>query len=179
MVTRQYDVMVAYRTGEEIICLTLVGELYHLLGTTEVGLSLTPHQLSLGDKAARKVTRYLEDCDGPLLHISSDTHSYARLEMGVELVAFHHIKWNGTMCKQHLARLRIDGGGIRLESADTQRRLDYHHRQHGWHIALTACHDTLAVQTGKCHAASIVNSRQQVEAAKRETLQAVFVDNTP
>ena len=76
MVTRQYDVVVAYWTGEEIICLTLIGELYHLLGTTEVRLRLVPHQLSLGDKAAREVARHLEDSDGTLLHIAANAHTY-------------------------------------------------------------------------------------------------------
>ena len=42
MVTRQDDVVVTYGMGEEIIGLMLVGELYHLLGSTEVGLGLTP-----------------------------------------------------------------------------------------------------------------------------------------
>ena len=41
MVTRQDDVVVSYRTGEEIVGLMFVGELYHLLGATEVGLGLT------------------------------------------------------------------------------------------------------------------------------------------
>ena len=43
VVTRQDDVVVTYRTGKEILRLTFVGKLYHLLGTTEVGLGLAPH----------------------------------------------------------------------------------------------------------------------------------------
>jgi hypothetical protein len=42
MVARQDNVMVAYRTGEKIICLTLVGKLYHLLSTAEFWLGFTP-----------------------------------------------------------------------------------------------------------------------------------------
>ena len=108
MVTRQYDVVVAYWTSEEIICLTLVGELYHLLGTTEVWLCLVSHQLSLCNEAARKVTTHLEDCDGPLFHISANAHTDARFEVSVELIAFHHIKRYSAVGEQHLARLWVD-----------------------------------------------------------------------
>ena len=55
MVTRQDDMVVTYRMGEEIIGLMLVGELYHLLGSTKVGLGLTPQQLSFCDEMAGKV----------------------------------------------------------------------------------------------------------------------------
>lgn len=55
MTAWQDDMVIAYRTGEEIIGLTLVGELYHLLGTTEIGLGLTPHQRSFSNKAAREI----------------------------------------------------------------------------------------------------------------------------
>ena len=120
MVTRQDDVVVTYGMGEEIIGLMLVGELYHLLGSTEVGLGLTPQQLSFCDEMAGKVARYLEDGDGSLFHIPSDAHANTRLEVSVKLVTLYHIKRYGAMGKQHLTRFWVDGSGIRLESTHAQ-----------------------------------------------------------
>ena len=56
MVTRYDDMVVSYRMRQKIISLLFVCQLYHLLGTTEVWLGLTSHQLALSDKAAFKVT---------------------------------------------------------------------------------------------------------------------------
>lgn len=39
--------------------------------------------------------------------------------MGVKLVAFYHVEWNGAMGKEQFAADRIDVGGVSLEARKT------------------------------------------------------------
>ena len=167
------DVMIADGIGEEIGCLALVGETYQLLGATEIGLRLVLDEFALGNETAREVARDLEDGDGSWFHKPSDACAYARFEVRIEFVVLHHIEWDGAVGKEHLARLRIDMRRISLEARDTRQRAPDYHRQHRRHIALTASHIALGIQTRQRHATRILHRRQQVEAAQREPLQTV------
>lgn len=117
-----------------------------------------------------QVTRHLEDGDGSLFHIATDTHADARFEVGVKFVKLYQIEGNGAVGKEHLACLRIDAGGIGLKAADTHDRLRYLHGQHRRHIALTTCHDALCIQFGQCQTPRVMNGGQQVETADGEAL---------
>ena len=171
------DVMIADGIGEKIGRLALVGETYQLLGAAEVGLRLVLDELAFSDEAAREVARDLEDGDGSWFHKPSDACAYARFEVRIEFVALHHIEWDSAVGKEHLARLRIDMCRISLEARDTRQRTYDHHRQHRRHIALTASHIALGIQTRQGHAARILHRRQQVEAAQREPLQLMLADD--
>ena len=116
------DVVIADGVGEEIAGAGWVGEADDLLGAAEVGLRLAAHQLALADEAACQVARDLEDGDGPLCHIPPDADADARLEVGVELVAFNHVERDGTMCKQHFARLGVHRCGVGLKAGYTRQR---------------------------------------------------------
>lgn len=174
---RKDDVMIADGIGEEIGRLALVRKTYQLLGAAEVGLRLVLDEFAFSDEAAREVARDLEDGDGSWFHKPSDACAYARFEVRIEFVALHHIKWDGAVGKEHLARLRIDMCRISLEARDTRQRTYDHHRQHRRHIALTASHIALGIQTRQGHAARILHRRQQVEAAQREPLQLMLADD--
>ena len=77
MMSGQDNVMIAYWVGEEIRCLTLVGQLDHLLRTAEIGHCLITHETALCDEMAREVAAHLKDRHRPLLHIASDAHADA------------------------------------------------------------------------------------------------------
>ena len=90
-------------------------QLDDLLRAAEIGFRLIVRQQTLGHEIARQVASKFKDRDGSLLHKTSDAHTDARLEMGVEFILLHHIEGNGAMGKQHLTRFRIDVRGIGLE----------------------------------------------------------------
>ena len=85
------DVVVADGVGEEIAGLGGVGEAYDLLGAAEVGLRLVSDERSFCDEAARQVAGDLGDGDVAQGHEATDGGADARLEMGVQLVALHHV----------------------------------------------------------------------------------------
>ena len=107
--------MVTNGIFHEISHLTFIRQFYHLLRPAEIGLRLIAHQRTLGHEIARQIASKFKDRDGSLLHKTSDAHTDARLEMGVEFILLHHIEGNGAMGKQHLTRFRIDVRGIGLE----------------------------------------------------------------
>ena len=134
------NMMVANGIGEEIRYLLLVGKSDKLLSAAEIGLRLILHEFTLGHETAREVARHLENGDRAFLHKASDACTYARFIMRIQLIAFHHIERYRTMCKEHLTRLWINVGRVGLKTGYPCQRPCNHHRQHGRHIALTACH---------------------------------------
>ena len=66
--------------------------------------------------------------------------------MGVEIIAFNHIQRDGAMGKKHFTGLWVDAGRVGLEAGNSCQSADYHHGQHGWHIALAAGNDAVAVE---------------------------------
>ena len=164
------DMMIANGISKEIGGLRLVTEPDDLLRATQIGFSLAAYQFTFSNEVAGQIAGNLEDSHGTVLHEATDTYADARLEVCVEFVALYHIKRYCAVGKEHLTFLRIDMGGVGLETGNAADRFGNHHRQQGGDVAFAACYDTFAVEFRQGNAARVVNGSEEVEATNGQSL---------
>ena len=138
MMARDDDVMIAYGRDEEISGLLGIAKTNELLSATHIGLRHVLNEEALLGIVAREVGRDLEHRDRPLLHETADANAYARLKMGVELIALNKAERYGAMGKDKLASGNIHTRWVSLEASDTSQRLANDHCKQGRHVALAA-----------------------------------------
>lgn len=109
MGTAEDDVVVSDRVPEEIV--REDSRIHHLeehLSAAQVTSVLVLNEDCLLAEHAPEVCRGLEDSNIAFCHLTVNSDSYSRFEMGVVGIPLHHIERHGAVSKQNLSRCRIN-----------------------------------------------------------------------
>lgn len=165
------------RVLEEIPGCVFICEADKLLCAAEVRGLAVFYELSFLSEESGQVSGNLEDGYRAFLHIASDSHSDAGLEMSVELIVLHHVERNGAVGEKDFSLLDIDSCRVGLEAGLAGKASGDNHRQHSGSVSLTASHIAFGVQFGESQTSCVPETCEKVEAPDGKSVESVVICN--